>query len=83
VNTPPKKAIKEFCIECCYDPLVAGGAVQQVAVCPATKCKLFHLRPMPRNCKKNGKPDLEAIAALKEELDRRDRGRDRQGELAF
>jgi len=73
----PMQAIRRNCIECVYDELSSGGAIQQVALCQIRRCPFYHLRPLPRSCKRDGEPDQQAIEVLRLQLDGRDRRRDR------
>jgi hypothetical protein len=75
LKTGRKEAIDKHCIGCGYDEDESGGKLQQVAICKHIGCDFFHLRPVPRECWKNGDYDEEAIEALREVLAERDRVR--------
>lgn len=61
-----KKAIKEKCIECIYDPHGGGGTwLQQVSNCTSYSCPLFELRPLTADLR--AKRDEKHLASLSDE----------------
>lgn len=69
-------AIATKCRDCIYDPLAVGTWREQVAACVSANCALHAVRPVPRACLRAGEPDPVAIAALRENLDARQRAKD-------
>lgn len=69
-----RDAVNAKCRECIYDPFAAGAWREQVATCASSHCALHGIRPVPRDCIRNGEMDLAKIAAVRAKLDGRGQG---------
>lgn len=69
-RTTPKEAIRLKCRDCNFDEGSAGTFLEQTAACECASCDLHEHRAVPRGCRKNGDYDREAIARIREKLDR-------------
>ena len=66
-----RDTVNAKCRECIYDNLSAGAWREQVAACTSACCPLFDVRPVPRECIRNGQMNPAKIAAVRAKLDAR------------
>ena len=64
-----RQAIDAHCRACIFDPATPGTWREQVADCASANCRLFDVRPVPRQCVKRGVIQREAVAAVRGKLE--------------
>lgn len=65
-----RSAIDDKCKECVYDPLARGAWREQVADCGGVNCRLYSVRPVPRDCRVGGLIDDAKVAEVRRKLNR-------------
>ena len=74
MTTNPRPSLRDaldaHCRACIYDPYATGKWREQVAACTSANCSLFNVRPVPRECVRNGDIDPAKVAAVRAKLNR-------------
>jgi len=59
MSISPRRAIKNHCIGCIYDPKSPGNKIEQVENCTIVKCELYDFRPLTMKTRKRLKEELQ------------------------